>query len=132
MRVLHAGVENLDWSLATIRSPNVRLVRTPPTRAVSSGALDGNREVASSARICISAATANVPATPTTAIKTPASDGPTTRVAFCPAALSETALARSRRRTSDGTIAVPSGPGIGVVPVADRLRRASVHAEEFR
>ncbi len=43
------------------------------------------------------------------AIKTPASDGPTTRVAFCPAALRATALARSARLTSDGTIVVRVG-----------------------
>ena len=31
----------------------------------------------------------------------------------------------------DGTIAVPSGPGIGVDPVADRLRAATLQAERF-
>jgi O-succinylbenzoate synthase len=32
----------------------------------------------------------------------------------------------------DGTIAIPAGAGIGVGPVPERLRSASVHAEEFR
>jgi O-succinylbenzoate synthase len=33
---------------------------------------------------------------------------------------------------ADGTVAVPDGPGIGVVPVADRVRAAAVHTERFR
>jgi O-succinylbenzoate synthase len=33
---------------------------------------------------------------------------------------------------ADGTIQVPPGPGIGVSPVADRLKRAVVHSEEFK
>jgi O-succinylbenzoate synthase len=33
---------------------------------------------------------------------------------------------------SDGTVAVPEGPGIGVVPVADRVRASTVHTERFR
>jgi o-succinylbenzoate synthase len=32
---------------------------------------------------------------------------------------------------SDGTIAVPRGPGIGVTPVPDRLRAAALHTERF-
>ncbi len=32
---------------------------------------------------------------------------------------------------SDGTIAVPAGPGIGVEPVADRLRASTLHTERF-
>jgi O-succinylbenzoate synthase len=31
----------------------------------------------------------------------------------------------------DGTVAVPAGPGIGVDPVPDRLRAATVHRERF-
>jgi O-succinylbenzoate synthase len=31
----------------------------------------------------------------------------------------------------DGTVAVPSGPGIGVVPVAERMRAATLHTERF-
>jgi O-succinylbenzoate synthase len=31
----------------------------------------------------------------------------------------------------DGTIAVPAGPGIGVDPVPDRLRAATLHSERF-
>jgi O-succinylbenzoate synthase len=34
--------------------------------------------------------------------------------------------------SSDGTVAVPDGPGIGVVPVADRVRAATLHTERFR
>ena len=33
---------------------------------------------------------------------------------------------------SDGTVAVPDGPGIGVVPVIERVRAATVHTERFR
>ena len=32
---------------------------------------------------------------------------------------------------SDGTIRVPDGPGIGVDPVPERLRRATLHSERF-
>ena len=31
----------------------------------------------------------------------------------------------------DGTVAVPSGPGIGVTPVPDRVRAATLHSERF-
>ena len=31
----------------------------------------------------------------------------------------------------DGTVAVPPGPGIGVVPVAERMRAATIHTERF-
>lgn len=33
---------------------------------------------------------------------------------------------------ADGTIAVPAGPGIGVVPVPDRVRAVALHTESFR
>ena len=33
---------------------------------------------------------------------------------------------------ADGTVAVPEGPGIGVAPVAERVRAATVHTERFR
>jgi O-succinylbenzoate synthase len=32
---------------------------------------------------------------------------------------------------SDGTVAVPDGPGIGVVPVPDRVKAATIHAERL-
>jgi L-alanine-DL-glutamate epimerase-like enolase superfamily enzyme len=32
---------------------------------------------------------------------------------------------------SDGTVAVPDGPGIGVVPVPDRVKAATLHAERL-
>ena len=34
--------------------------------------------------------------------------------------------------SSDGTVAVPDGPGIGVVPVTDRVRASTLHTERFR
>ena len=52
---------------------------------------------------------AKVPPAPTTAISTPARDGPITRVRFCVAALSAIALVRSARSTSEGTIVVRLG-----------------------
>jgi O-succinylbenzoate synthase len=33
---------------------------------------------------------------------------------------------------ADGTIAVPAGPGIGVVPLPDRVQAAALHTESFR